>query len=114
MFSSFDQILMFAQNDMYHRDLLVAAIATVLGLNIIYLAAINNSWVFELGTVSTLERHFGRQPARLILASLGTTLVFLGIYLCTSSGVRRTENIPNLTVPPTANVPESTLSFTGR
>lgn len=79
------QFVLFAQNEMYQRDLLVAAIAACLGLNLIYAAVTDNDWTFQLGSVSSLEKTIGRTMTRLVVAFVGTSLIGVGAHLVAAS-----------------------------
>lgn len=79
------QFVLFAQNEMYQRDLLVAAISVCLGLNLIYAAATNNDWTFQLGSIASLEEAIGRTKTRLVIAFVGTSLLGLGAHLVAAS-----------------------------
>ena len=85
MQSLVEQLVLFAQNEMYQRDLLVALIAACLGLNVIYAAISNNDWVFELGSVSALNDSVGRSATRAILAFMGGCLIMIGAHLVVNS-----------------------------
>ena len=76
-----EQLALFAQNDMYQRDLLVAAIAVCLGLNLFYAALTNNQWMFELGSVSALNDTIGRTKTRFVIAFVGTSMIAVGGHL---------------------------------
>ena len=80
-----DQFVLFAQHEMYQRDLLVAAIAACLGLNLIYAAVTDNDWTFQLGSVSSLENVIGRTKTRLVIAFVGTSLIGVGAHLVAAS-----------------------------
>lgn len=66
---------------MQTRDWLVAAIAALFGLLVIWAAFRNHPFAFKLWLPRLLERQFGRTTARLLLGSLGIGLIVLGIYL---------------------------------
>lgn len=88
----FEQFALFAQTEMYQRDLLVAFIAACLGLNVIYAAVTNNDWVFELGSVSALNESIGRQATRAFLAFIGGCLIMIGIHLVVNSKSQGASN----------------------
>lgn len=100
MFESISQnLILFAQNTGNpSRDILVAIIAFGLGLNIFYAALTDNARCFELATVRTIERHFGRSPARFFLVGIGSVCVFLGAFLVAQSTDRKSEVVQSETL----------------
>lgn len=71
------------------RDLLVAVIAVGLGVSIIYASLTGNQRCFELGTVRSLERLFGKSAAPWILVAIGAGCLIIGAWLVVQSTTRR-------------------------
>jgi hypothetical protein len=63
------------------REWLVAGVAALLGVIVIWAAIGNRPFAFKLWLPRLLDRRFGRNAARLLLSLLGATLVLLGVYL---------------------------------
>lgn len=66
---------------MQTREWLVAAVAALLGLLVIWAAFRDHPFAFKLWLPRLLEKRFGRPTARIMLGSLGLGLIVLGIYL---------------------------------
>ena len=92
-------MLWLGQVDFQSRDLLVAAVAIGLGVNILYAVFTNNRRCYELSSVQSMERSFGRAATQTILFCLGGLCVMMGAYLVVqSSGYRR-----NISIDPVAD-----------
>jgi len=63
------------------REWLVAGVAALFGLLVIWAAASDHSFAFRLWLPRLLEKKFGRNQARVLLGLLGLSLIVLGIYL---------------------------------
>jgi hypothetical protein len=63
------------------REWLVAAVAVLFGLLVVWTAFINQPFAFKLWLPRLLENKFGREMARFLLGTLGLSLILLGIYL---------------------------------
>lgn len=66
---------------MQTREWLVAGVAALFGLFVIWAAFSNHPFAFKLWLPRLLEKKFGRETARVLLGILGFFLVLLGIYL---------------------------------
>ena len=63
------------------RDLFVAAVALTLGGMMLYTAALNEGWCFQMKVARIIEKSMGRAKARTFVGSVGTLMVILGLYL---------------------------------
>lgn len=63
------------------REWLVAAVAVLFGLLVVWAAFVSQPFAFKLWLPRLLENRFGRETARLFLGILGLSLILLGIYL---------------------------------
>ena len=66
---------------MFERDLLVAGIAFVLGIVLLWSAVINHERAFQIRTPQYLSEMFGRTTARLIIGLVGVFVIFLGMCI---------------------------------
>ena len=66
---------------MNERDLLVAFISIGLGVSIFYTMLMNAEWCFRLKTPQMLERNFGRNGAKLVMGTVATLLIVVGLHL---------------------------------
>ncbi len=63
------------------REWLVAAVAVLFGLLVVWTAFINQPFAFKLWLPRLLEKKFSRNQTRVLLGLLGLSLILLGIYL---------------------------------
>ena len=63
------------------REWLVAAVAVLFGLLVVWTAFINQPFAFKLWRPRLLEKKFSRNQTRVLLGLLGLSLILLGIYL---------------------------------
>jgi hypothetical protein len=63
------------------REWLVAAVAVLFGLLVVWAAISNQPFAFQLWLPRLLERKFTRNRARVLLGLMGFSLILLGIYL---------------------------------
>lgn len=77
------------QVDFQSRDLLVAAVAIGLGINILYALFTSNRRCYELSSVQSMERNFGRLTTQLILFFLGGLCVMMGAFLVAQTTIHR-------------------------
>lgn len=63
------------------REWLVAGVAALFGLFVIWAAFSNHPFAFKLWLPKLFEKRFGRETARVLLGILGLSLVLLGVYL---------------------------------
>ena len=81
---------------MFLRDLVVAIIASGLGLSMIRVAAINQGWWFENFIVRNIEESRGRPAARKSLYVGGVLLILLGVWTAVSPWLK--EEVASLEV----------------
>ena len=68
---------------MSERDLLVAAVAMVLGVMMVHSAIVNQGWCFQMAFARKISKYGGNEYARYAIGSVGTFVIFLGMYtLC--------------------------------
>jgi hypothetical protein len=85
---------------MTERDLFVAAVAIGLGTMMLHAAIANEGWCFQMTFARKVSKHRGQESARLVVGSVGTFVILLGIYtLCSpylnsifASDVQSNEN----------------------
>ena len=65
---------------MTERDFLVAFVAFGLGAMMVYSAILSEGWCFKMAMARKISKHAGHQSARIFIASVGTFVIFLGIY----------------------------------
>jgi hypothetical protein len=63
------------------RDLFVAAVAFVLGGMMLHAAILDQGWCFQMLIARKIEETMGRVQARTFIGSVGTLLLFIGLYL---------------------------------
>jgi hypothetical protein len=63
------------------RDLFVATVALSLGAMMVYTAAFNEGWCFQLKVARMIEESKGRSKARTFVGSVGTLMIVVGLYL---------------------------------
>ena len=63
------------------RDLFVATVALTLGGMMLYTAALNEGWCFQMKVARMIEESKGRAKARTFVGSIGTLMVVVGLYL---------------------------------
>ena len=63
------------------RDLLVATVAISLGGMMLYAAALNEGWCFQMKVARLIEESRGRDKSRTVVGSVGTLMIVLGLYL---------------------------------
>lgn len=66
---------------MWERDWLVAGVAALLGLSMIWSGWTNNTFAFQLWLPRLLDTRFGRPRARVLLVLLGAGVISLGGYV---------------------------------
>lgn len=66
------------------RDIFVAFVAITLGGTMLYASIINEGWCFQMRIAQAIEDNRGRKQARTVIASAGTVIIFLGLYLLLS------------------------------
>lgn len=66
---------------MLDRDLVVTAIAALLGLAFIWSGVGNLPFAFKLRLPRLLDQRFGRTVARWLLVTLGFALIGLGLFI---------------------------------
>ena len=68
---------------MTERDILVATVALVLGVMMVHSALLNQGWCFQMAFARKISKHRGQESARFAIGSVGTFVIFLGMYtLC--------------------------------
>jgi len=65
---------------MFERDLLVASVAFLMGVSMIYFAIVDSGWYFENFLIRRVEAKRGRYAARKLLGTCGCMIILLGTY----------------------------------
>ena len=87
---------------MFFRDLLVACVASGLGLSMIHVALVNRGWWFENFLIRHIESSRGRQAARKALGIDGTTMIVIGLWTLVAPWVKNSHwDSANISTPAT-------------
>ncbi len=66
---------------MNERDLLVGIVAVTLGAMMFYSAVVNEGWCFEMAMARKMEKHQGKNSARVLIGGIGAFVSLLGAYI---------------------------------